>query len=162
MAPGTRNRSIRGGRKMNKLVFLVRLVVSGLFIVAAFLKLRDYDLTLIAIYQYDLMSWENAGRLAAALPWLEMAGGVGLWIPRLRLGGATLCAGLSAMFIAALASAVIRGLDVNCGCFGTADLHVTALKRLGEDLVLLLLCLGLWVFEARRLQAQLQFKNGDV
>ena len=147
---------------MRKVVFLARLFVSCVFIAAGILKLRDYDLTLIAIYQYDLMSWENSGRLAAALPWLEMAGGVGLWIPRLRLGGATLCLGLSALFIAALASAVSRGLDVSCGCFGTADLHVTAMKRLGEDVVLLILCFGLWFFEARSIQAQLQFKLGGV
>jgi len=147
---------------MKKAVFLARLFVSGVFIAAGILKLRDYDLTLIAVYQYDLMSWENSGRLAASLPWLEMAGGVGLWIPRLRLGGATLCLGLSALFIAALASAVSRGLDVSCGCFGTADLHVTAMKRLGEDVVLLILCFGLWFFEARSIQAQLQFKLGGV
>jgi hypothetical protein len=137
---------------------LIRTIVSGLFIVAGLLKLRDAELTLISVYQYQLMSWESAGLLAATLPWIEIAGGVGIWLPKLRLGGATLCLGLTVLFIAALGSAVARGLDVSCGCFGTSDLHVTALKRLGEDMVLLVLCVGLWRSEIHRIRAQLQFE----
>ncbi|MEI7776532.1 MAG: MauE/DoxX family redox-associated membrane protein [Verrucomicrobiota bacterium] len=137
---------------------LIRAIVSGLFIVAGLLKLRDAELTLISVYQYQLMSWESAGVLAATLPWIEIAGGVGIWLPKLRLGGATLCLGLTVLFIAALGSAVARDLDVSCGCFGTSDLHVTALRRLGEDVVLLVLCGGLWRSELHRIRAQLQFE----
>ena len=137
---------------------LIRAIVSGLFIVAGLLKLRDAELTLISVYQYQLMSWESAGVLAATLPWIEIAGGVGIWLPKLRLGGATICLGLTVLFIAALGSAVARGLDVSCGCFGTSDLHVTAMKRLGEDMVLLVLCGGLWRSELHRIRAQLQFE----
>jgi len=137
---------------------LIRAIVSGLFIVAGLLKLRDAELTLISVYQYQLMSWESAGVLAATLPWIEIAGGIGIWLPKLRLGGATLCLGLTVLFIAALGSAVARGLDVSCGCFGTSDLHVTAMKRLGEDMVLLVLCGGLWRSELHRIRAQLQFE----
>jgi hypothetical protein len=137
---------------------LIRAIVSGLFIVAGLLKLRDAELTLISVYQYQLMSWESAGVLAATLPWIEIAGGVGIWLPKLRLGGATLCLGLTVLFIVALGSAVARGLDVSCGCFGTSDLHVTAMKRLGEDMVLLVLCGGLWRSELHRIRAQLQFE----
>ena len=137
---------------------LIRTIVSGLFIVAGLLKLRDAELTLISVYQYQLTSWESAGVLAATLPWIEIAGGVGIWLPKLRLGGATLCLGLTVLFIAALGSAVVRGLDVSCGCFGTSDMHVTAMKRLGEDMVLLVLCGGLWRSEIHRIRAQLQFE----
>ncbi|NBV32840.1 MAG: hypothetical protein EBR81_03300 [Proteobacteria bacterium] len=137
---------------------LIRAIVSGLFIVAGLLKLRDAELTLISVYQYQLMSWESAGVLAATLPWIEIAGGVGIWLPKLRLGGATLCLGLTVLFIVALGSAVARDLDVSCGCFGTSDLHVTAMKRLGEDMVLLVLCGGLWRSELHRVRAQLQFE----
>ncbi len=137
---------------------LIRTLVSGLFIVAGLLKLRDAELTIISVYQYQLMSWESAGVLAATLPWIEIAGGVGIWLPKLRLGGATLCLGLTVLFIAALGSAVVRGLDVSCGCFGTSDMHVTAMKRLGEDMVLLVLCGGLWRSEIHRIRAQLQFE----
>jgi len=137
---------------------LIRAIVSGLFIVAGLLKLRDAELTLISVYQYQLMSWESAGVLAATLPWIEIAGGVGIWLPKLRLGGATLCLGLTVLFIVALGSAVARDLDVSCGCFGTSDLHVTAMKRLGEDMVLLVLCGGLWRSELHRIRAQLQFE----
>ena len=140
------------------ITLIVRAIVSVLFIVAGLLKLRDAELTLISIYQYQLLSWESAGVLAATLPWIEIAGGVGIWLPKLRLGGTTLCLGLTGLFITALGSAVARGLDVSCGCFGTSDLHVTALKRLGEDMVLLVLCGGLWRSELHRIRAQLQFE----
>jgi putative oxidoreductase len=144
------------------ITFITRAIVSGLFVVAGLLKLRDAELTLISIYQYQLLSWESAGVLAATLPWIEIAGGVGIWLPKLRLGGATLCLGLTVLFITALGSSVTRGLDVSCGCFGTSDLHVTALRRLGEDIVLLVLCGVLWRSELHRIRAQLQFEAGTA
>ena len=51
------------------ITLIVRAIVSVLFIVAGLLKLRDAELTLISIYQYQLLSWESAGVLAATLPW---------------------------------------------------------------------------------------------
>ncbi len=72
----------------------------------------------------DLLSYrvvlpEVVLRLAAVwLPWLEVVAGLGLllnfWTETIRPVVAALCL----IFVAMLAQAVARGLELNCGCFG--------------------------------------------
>jgi len=56
--------------------------------------------------------------VAVCLPWLEVCVGLGLlldfWRETVRPVAALLCL----VFVAMLAQAVGRGLDLNCGCFG--------------------------------------------
>lgn len=119
------------------LLVSARILISASFLLAGILKWRDAESALIAVYQYQILSWQASGVLAAVLPFLEITTAIGLWIPRLRLGASTLSVLLYLLFIAALTSAVARNLDVSCGCFGTTDLHATAFRRLLEDAVLL-------------------------
>jgi hypothetical protein len=57
--------------------------------------------------------------VAVDLPWLEMLVGVGLilnvWPETIR----PVVAGLCLIFVLMLGQAVLRGLDLNCGCFGS-------------------------------------------
>ena len=56
--------------------------------------------------------------IAVMLPWLEVVAGIALgvdfWPETTRFVGV----GLSAVFVAVLAQAMVRGLEVRCGCFG--------------------------------------------
>jgi hypothetical protein len=77
------------------------------------------------------------------LPWLELILGVFLIIGVLLEGSINLTIGLYIFFIFILSQAVIRGIDVHCGCFkteadvGVADLKMGLIKRIGEDFLLL-------------------------
>jgi hypothetical protein len=57
--------------------------------------------------------------MAVDLPWLEVLVGVGLilnvWPETIR----PVVAGLCLIFVLMLGQAVLRGLDLNCGCFGS-------------------------------------------
>lgn len=137
-------------------ILFLRILTSSILLAAGVLKLRDPDETLVAVFQYKLLSWQASEMLATYLPFLEITTGLCLWIPRLRLGASLLSIGLYALFITALASAVARNLDISCGCFGTADLYTTAIPRLLEDLVLLASCLPLWSDAVSQYSTQLQ------
>ena len=58
--------------------------------------------------------------VAVYLPWLELLVGFGLllnfWAETIRPLASVLCL----VFVLMLAQAVLRGLDLNCGCFGAA------------------------------------------
>ena len=123
---------------------LLRFGVATLFVWTGLLKLQSPDAAHIAIFQYRLVSWEAAGVLSTLIPMLELCAALGLLIPRLRLGGLSLCMGLLFVFCGALATALLRNLDISCGCFGTTDAHVPAIRRLFEDVLLLGLCYILW------------------
>jgi putative oxidoreductase len=128
---------------------LVRICVSGLFLMAAWTKLRDPNGTLIAVYQYQIISWENSEWVSIGLPWFEAVTACGLWFRRTRLGAHALLFAMLGIFLFALASAFARKLDVNCGCFGSWDSNRNVAVRLAEDLVLLAFCLPLFRRDAR-------------
>ena len=56
---------------------------------------------------------------------------------------ALLLALLNSVFILVLASVVLRGLSIDCGCFGP-DAGTTPLQALGRDLVLLALAIAVY------------------
>ena len=123
---------------------LLRFGLASIFVWTGVLKLQSPDATHMAIFQYKLVSWEAAEWLATLIPMLELSAALGLVVPRLRLGGLALCSGLLLVFCGALAAALARHLDISCGCFGTTDAHVPAIRRLFEDVLLLGVCGILW------------------
>jgi putative oxidoreductase len=107
---------------MKRAVLLAaRLLVAVVFIVAGALKLRDPAAFANDVANYQMMP-ALAPLLAAVLPPLEVVVGVALlalaapW----RRAAALCAAGLMVMFTVAAGSAYARGLDVACGCFGSA------------------------------------------
>lgn len=92
-----------------------------IFGAAGALKLADPFTFSREIEHYQLLGAPWTGVLAVYLPWLEVLTAATLLFPRWRLGAALVALGLAVVFTAALTSAAVRGLDVRCGCFGSAD-----------------------------------------
>jgi uncharacterized membrane protein YphA (DoxX/SURF4 family) len=131
-------------RYWQPILLLLRIALGCVFIYAAYTKLhyagawhlRDYDfLFAFGINSYDLLSPDNALLLAKVLPWLEVALGAllvsGLW---LRWIG-SITTGLLLVFMYALSRAAIKGLAINCGCFGNQS--TTPAKELIVDAFLI-------------------------
>jgi uncharacterized membrane protein YphA (DoxX/SURF4 family) len=85
--------------------------------------------------------------LAIYLPWLEVVTGTALLLRRAVSGGATIVSFLMCVFIAALASAWTRGLDISCGCFGRENATADFPLLLARDCGLLLAALAVAWFE---------------
>lgn len=100
----------------------VRLVLAGLFIYAGAVKALAPAPFAADIANFRLLPLFASGVVAVYLPWLEILAGGALLVGRWRAGGALVLALLSAVFLTALLSARLRGLDITCGCFG----HATA------------------------------------
>jgi hypothetical protein len=76
---------------------------------------------LSAVYSYELLGPQTGMALAIVLPYVEFVLAICL-IGRFWTGGALLLSsGLLLVFLAAQCSAVARGLNISCGCFGPAD-----------------------------------------
>ena len=52
-------------------------------------------------------------------------------------GDALLIAGMLVVFIVAIAQAVVRDLNIECGCFGTTGGRNVGLIAIGEDIAML-------------------------
>lgn len=96
-------------------------LVGLVYLLAALSKLMDPVGFYHSVQAYRLLPDLPAWWLAHYLPCLELAAGLVLWLPGWRRTGAWFVVCLSMVFIFALGSLLIRGMDISCGCFGTGD-----------------------------------------
>ena len=114
-------------------------VVGGAFLVAGLLKLADPAKFAVDVSHYRLVPHALLNLVAILLPWIEVTSGVcvlaGLWLR----AAALVITSLSAVFFAAILSALVRGLNIECGCFGTVGGHHVGVVNLAIDTTLLFL-----------------------
>lgn len=103
------------------LTFAARLTIGGLFLVTGVLKMLDPSEFLKAIENYKILPHLLAITAVFYLPFLEIFCGISLIVKRFYAGALALLTGLMLVFIVALISAWARGLDIDCGCFGSAE-----------------------------------------
>lgn len=100
---------------------LLRVAVGGLFAYAGAIKLADPAAFAVDIRHYRILPHLPATALALYLPWLEILAGVGVVSGKRSRGALLVLGSLMIVFMGALISAWVRGLDISCGCFGTAN-----------------------------------------
>ncbi len=123
------------------LVLGCRLVVGGIFIYASLDKLTHPQAFAEVIHHYRLTPYPLLHPSAHLLPILEIVIGSALVLGIGRRGAALLAGALTVIFMVAITSALIRNLDISCGCFNTDGGHAVGLDLLFRDGILLLLCL---------------------
>lgn len=103
------------------LTLAARLAVAAVFVWAAVPKLLDPAAFAEDIGNYRLLPEMLVGPLAAVLPVLELVVAVAL-VAGVEAKGAALVAGAMLLgFTAAMGQAMARGIDIDCGCFGSAS-----------------------------------------
>jgi putative oxidoreductase len=119
-------------------LLIARLALGALFVVAGILKLRDASAFATDIANYQLFP-QMAALVAAVLPWTEIVAGVVLLVHPVatwRRAAALCIAAMMVVFTAAAGTAVARGLDVSCGCFGSESSPLTAWTLVRDVLLL--------------------------
>ena len=104
----------------NKAVLVAfRIVLGGLFVYAGAVKIADPLDFAQDIRNYRLVGQSLSFVAAVVLPWLEVLAGVflvaGIW----KRGAALVISGLLVFFIVLTLVTMARGIDVDCGCFGS-------------------------------------------
>ena len=125
---------------------IVRVFLGAVFGYAGGIKLRDPQAFADSIHSFALLpsAWINP--VALGLPVLEVVLGVFLLLGLKRRTCAWLAATLSMVFALALSQALIRGLSVDCGCFGSGPPSVVkTLWAIMRDVVLAALAMS-WGF----------------
>jgi uncharacterized membrane protein YphA (DoxX/SURF4 family) len=98
---------------------LARLVLGAVFLIASIDKIVHPAEFAGIVSNYHLLPGQMVNTVAVVLPWLEAILGLYIlcgWWPAGAVGLANL---LLLLFMAALAQAVARGIDLHCGCFST-------------------------------------------
>ncbi len=117
-------------------------IFGAVFVFAGGVKVWDPLLFLVAIRGFRVLPDPFAAWLALSLPWLEIFCGLAVMTGFLRRGGLLMLNACLLVFLVAIAIAWSRGLDVECGCFGS-----TFKTDMGTEVVidLVLLAAGLWL-----------------
>lgn len=127
----------------------LRLFLGGAFLYAAWLKLREpWMLFAMAVDAYQLLPQWAVILVARTLPWAELILGLlliaGKWI---RFTSAATLALLGG-FLATMAFSYLKGMQIDCGCFGSGD--PISPRTLARDGGLLAAALVLTIISFRR------------
>jgi uncharacterized membrane protein YphA (DoxX/SURF4 family) len=118
------------------LVPLCRLAIGAVLLLSALAKIGDTHAFATQVHNYRLLPVALEHLLAMTLPWVELVAGLALATGVRARSGAMLAAAMMVVFTAAVASAMARGLDFECGCFGTADATRVGVRKLLENLAI--------------------------
>jgi len=94
-----------------------RLLVGGIFIYTSLPKLLSPDEFARLVYGYRILHPDLVNIVGITLPWIELAAGAFLVLGIMPQSSAAVLGGLLLMFIGAGFLGLVRGLDINCGCF---------------------------------------------
>ena len=118
-------------------VRVCQVLIGLVFAAAALGKLGDLDSFAKQIHNFRLVPVAIENLVAIFLPWVELLAALALILGVRARAGALLTAAMMAVFTVAVSQAVLRGLDFECGCFGTADGSRIGVLKLAENLVML-------------------------
>ena len=126
---------------------LARLIVGGVWIVAGALKITNPEASVSAVRAYQILPMGMVETVGRVLPALELVIGICLILGvMLRVTG-LISALLLLAFIIGIASVWMRGISINCGCFGDGGAVEDAFSKypweIARDVGLLLLSLWL-------------------
>lgn len=127
----------------NKIIQLgLRLVLGGVFIWTGLMKIMDPLEFAQSIANYRTFPRLLVFLLALILPWIELICGACLILGVFQKTSAVILSGLLVSFLILIIITIFRGIDIDCGCFGTFSRKVD-FRLILTDAVLLLLALSI-------------------
>ncbi|MBD3162330.1 MAG: DoxX family protein [Candidatus Eisenbacteria bacterium] len=144
--PARGDRMVSGGRLLG---WVLRIGLAGVYLYAAIPKILEPWEFARSIWNFRLLPQPMIPPLALWLPPLEAVAALAVLFGVLYRGGLVVLAGLSAAFAAGVGSAIARGLDIDCGCFGKAASSEANLPHLLFNVALLAAAVVLLILHAR-------------
>ena len=124
---------------MSWVVLVLRVVLGAIFVVAGASKIGHAADFAAQIAGFRILPASVIAPLALVLPFLEVLLGAYLIVGLFTRAAAWIAALLLLVFDGAIASAVIRGMSVSCGCFGPSDKTVTTWSEVARDAIFVVL-----------------------
>ncbi|MDI6766592.1 MAG: MauE/DoxX family redox-associated membrane protein [Bacteroidota bacterium] len=127
------------------LLLFSRLILGVIFIVASIDKIALPELFALNVQAYKILPISLVNIIALIIPWMELICGIFLISGVFVRSSSVILSGLLVVFIILIFSALLRGLKIDCGCFGSANTPVSWM-RIIEDFGLLLLGFHIFYF----------------
>jgi putative oxidoreductase len=115
-----------------------RIIIGFIFLYAGMEKIADPSGFARAINNYKLLPFLLINIAALILPWIEITTGILLIFGIKVKENAFIISSLLGIFTIAIIISLFRGLNIDCGCFGTLSGTKIGLQKLIENILLLL------------------------
>lgn len=125
---------------MAAVTLLVRVLVGALFVAAGASKVGHFNDLAAAIAGFRLLPEAIVGPLAVVLPFFEIGLGLYLVAGLFTRAAAAIAAVQLTIYALTIASAVLRHIPANCGCFGPQDTASADWPHVFADLALAAVC----------------------
>ena len=116
-----------------------QILLGLLFLIASLAKIVDVTSLARQVHNFRLVPLWSEHLVAMTLPWIELMAGLALVLGIRARAGAWVAGALLLAFSVGIVLAMARGLNFECGCFGTADGTRVGWTKLGENLGMLVL-----------------------
>jgi len=124
----------------NMLVLICRIFLGFLFIYASLEKILQPEEFAKQVGYYKALPFGLENLLAIVLPWTELIVGICLLAGLFVDGAALLSIIMMLVFILAISQAMLRGIDITCGCFKvSADSEKLGLHTILRDIIFLIM-----------------------
>jgi putative oxidoreductase len=114
----------------------LRFIIGGMFAYAAFDKVLNPAAFAMAVRGYKLIPFSISNLFAIAVSWSELFAAVMLILGILTRKAAGAVFILLIVFIAAISAVMVRGMVIDCGCFGEGGSETTWLLLVRNALLL--------------------------
>jgi putative oxidoreductase len=128
---------VRGLLSNRYLLFASRFLLGLVFLVAAVPKIAQPGTFAASVEAYEILPVAAVNLVAILVPWMELLCAIFLIGDARVRPSAALLGMMLLVFIVAISTAVVRGLNINCGCYGGTGTPVGWGKVL-EDVALLI------------------------
>lgn len=125
-------------------LFAARIIIGFVFIYAGAEKISNPESFAISIAAYKLLPIWVINFLAITLPWIELVSGLLLVFGIQVKENTVILLVLLLVFNIAITISLLRGLNIECGCFGNGT--QIGLAKLSENFLLIILSLPLILF----------------
>jgi putative oxidoreductase len=119
-------------------LFLLRIILSIVFIYAAIEKIALPENFSVAISNYKLFPVAMINITAIIIPWIELSAAILLLFGISVKENSAIITFLLIVFTIAIIISLFRGLNIDCGCFGTAYGSKIGLLKIIENILLII------------------------
>jgi len=116
-----------------------QIILGLLFLLAALAKIVDPASLASEVHNFRIVPFWSEHLVAMTLPWVELVAGLALVLGIRSRAGAWVAGAMLLAFTLGVALAMARGLNFECGCFGTAAGTRVGWAKLGENLAMIAL-----------------------
>ena len=148
------------------LSFVFRIIIGGIFLISGLAKISDPIRFMLTLREFSLFPEIIILFAAIYLPWLEFILGLFILLGILYRTSSLILACLNLSFTLAILSLILRGIEVDCGCFGLlADMlklpDMADMKTVVRNIIFIGICFSIFKIKKTRFSLEGYFFKGN-